>query len=460
MASKKELSFKKYAAPRNGGRWCKKIDGTLHYFGTGKSKSDTKSYQQSLSKYRAFRDNELVEDHTRWLARAFFETKLEGYYGKDAPAVIERIRSGNSPSASEAVDDEQEEGLDDFGETTGDDRKQPTLPELLAQIDRRSYLEGLSKPKAHAESGRVKIGDYIDMWLSEQRSHWRSGGMKEKSFVSKEHGIKTFRDFVRDASFGGLQAVESMLSGYRAGLIEKLEQGTYKGNTVNDKLKFLRQFIKWCYERRILSELPRVMGSVTKQVKTVKGGKPLAHSVVAKLWEGADDRMKCWIAIALNCGFKNIDVAETLGDHIQGGRLLAMRHKEPVPMNYKLWPITQEFISETRQDCIGQPRLFMNKVGRPIVRDRSDGLGKLFGKLAKRVGVKATFQQLRDTGAEFVRSWCRQNSIPGQGLVQLYLAHRDGSTAQYYLSNDPRDVQAEVLDEATDALAASLRLQT
>lgn len=44
-------------------------------------------------------------------------------------------------------------------------------------------------------------------------------------------------------------------------------------------------------------------------------------------------------------------------------------------------------------------------------------------------------------------------------VIQLYLAHKDASTAAYYLSNRAEDVRTEELDTATDKLGAWLGLE-
>lgn len=450
MASKRELSFKKYAKPRKGGRWYRKINGKERYYGTGKSKADRESYNDALAKYRSERDKEVVEAQVEDMAKAFFRGKLKAYYGDDALGQLQS-RSQNEEGGPAPLPGD----LDEWAPSQEDDRHQPGLTDVMLMIERQARRKVLAPTK---EEGAKTISDHIDAWLAEEAGRFKAGEIQEVSFLSKSHGIKTFRDFVDGAVFGEPVAVEALLSDYRTLLLGKLEQDQLKGNTVNDKLKFMRQFVKWSYSRRVLHEVPRVMEAVTKQVKVEKGGQPLTWDEVHRLWDHADDRMRCWIALSLNCGFKNLDVAETVGEHIQGGRLLAMRHKEPVPMNYKLWPVSQELIAKTRQDRSGQARLFINKVGNPIVRVGSDNLGSAFKRLTKRAGVIATFEQLRDTGAEFVRTWSRQQKIAGHFLVQLYLAHKDDSTAQYYVSNDPRDVQADVLDQVTDALEKTANL--
>ena len=381
------------------------------------------------------------------MAKAFFRGKIKAYYGDEG---LKRLEAGMPLEA----DHVGEQGLEHGGEWPLEgDEHQPSLTDVMLMIERQARRQ-VKKP---ADDGVLTIGKHIDKWLAGERGRFRAREIQEKSLVSKEQGIKTFRDFVGEDAFGEAQAVEELLSDYRTLLLSKLERGEFKGNTVNDKLKFLRQFIKWCYSQRVLNEMPRVMEDVTKQVRVEKGGQPLEWSDIQRLWEHADDRMRCWIALALNCGFKNRDIAEMRANHITEGRLIAVRHKTKVPMNVKLWPLVLELIEQTREDSSASDRLFVNKEGGPLVRDRSDNLGAAFRLVAQRAGVNATFQQLRDTGAEFVRTWSRKNRISDRRVVQLYLAHKDVSTAQHYLSNDPRDTQADELDQATDAMAEKLR---
>lgn len=53
--SKLELTWQPYSG-RQGGRWCKHIDGQRHYFGTAKSKSDQHAYRRALAVYRLEQD--------------------------------------------------------------------------------------------------------------------------------------------------------------------------------------------------------------------------------------------------------------------------------------------------------------------------------------------------------------------------------------------------------------------
>lgn len=460
MASRLELTFKKYGRDRDGGRWCKKINGRLQYFGSGSTKSDRKSYSTALKKYRRFCERQIIESEIEGSATAFFRGRLKAVHGENWRDELKRLKVKGSASGDLETGMSMGDGLDgvDYvAEGEADGLAGPSLVDVMLMVER--HANRTVKESAKKAPGEVTISGHIDAWLENERQRRDSGDIVEMSFVSKQNGIETFRSFVAEATFGDAPQVESLLADYRTLLLTAFNEKRYSGNTVNDKTKFLGQLIKWCYQRRVLNELPRSLGQVTRKVATVKGGEPLGNAVIESLWAVADDRMRCWIALALNCGFKNRDIGELTGRDIVRGRLLTRRHKTGVPMNVKLWPLTLELLERTRQDDVDPDALlFVNRVGAPLVRDRTDRVGYAFRALAKRAGVKATFQQFRDTGAEFVKSWCRKNGHAGGTWVQLYLAHKDNSTAQFYVSNDPRDAQADVLDQATDALEKTMNL--
>lgn len=454
--AKRELFFKKYGGERQGGRWCKKIDGKLEYFGTARSASDRQGYREARAKYHAFRDRraarlEAVATYGP-AAQAYLHARTKEVFGDAFEAELERITS------KQVVDHEADDAEDPvYAQMRAQERQ--SLDDLMYLIERPSILERFAANQADRTPPEgATIADHIEAWLEQQRANWGNGEITEKSYVSKRYGIATLREYARQGVFGSAQEVELFLGKYRLLLLQRQRAGKYAANTVNDKLKFLRQFIKWCYECRVLHELPRSLEKVSKNVPVQKGGQPLTKAQVRKLYRQADERMRAWITLGLNCGFKNRDIAELRGRDIRSGRLMTLRHKTQVPMNMKLWPLTQRLIGRTRQGDGDADLLYVNREGQPVTRDRSDNLGAAFRKLASAAGGDATFQQLRDTGAEFVRTWNRERGQADGALVQLYLAHKDSSTAQFYVSQAPEDVRAPVLDEATDALSEWLGL--
>ncbi len=101
--------------------------------------------------------------------------------------------------------------------------------------------------------------------------------------------------------------------------------------------------------------------------------------------------------------------------------------------------------------CFG--RLFLNEYGHALVTDTgSDTVGREFKKVARRAKLPVTFQQFRDTSAQAIKDASMRSGRLDPALIQLFLAHRDHSTAAYYLSDDPKAMVTNTLDTALQQL--------
>ncbi len=63
----------------------------------------------------------------------------------------------------------------------------------------------------------------------------------------------------------------------------------------------------------------------------------------------------------------------------------------------------------------------------------------------------ATFEQLRDTSTQAVEQYLMGRGLD-QSMKQVFLAHKDSSTAAYYTSNDLRLMNTAMLDQIIDHL--------
>ena len=162
------------------------------------------------------------------------------------------------------------------------------------------------------------------------------------SWVDKEKGIKTFREFIKSDRFSKDQAgVDKMLMDYRAYLLRCMDDPTSRinsPNTFNDKTKFCKQFIVWCWKSSVLKDQPRRLEDFAVKLHVEKKGHPLNLDDIAKLWAAAGPKMKCYIAMGLNFGFKNGDITSTTGKMIRGKRLGSVGKR-------CIWPITDDTVS-------------------------------------------------------------------------------------------------------------------
>lgn len=216
-------------------------------------------------------------------------------------------------------------------------------------------------------------------------------------------------------------------------------------------------FIRWCHENYHIKEVPRNLRTVLKAAPVDRGGKPIPLADLRKLWDAADPQMRCFICLGLNCGFKNSDVSALRRDEVINGRVIKRRGKTGVPMNYKLWGVTQRLIEQTgnREGDL----LLTCQNGEPLTQQDRCMLGRRFGELAKSVGVQATFSQLRDNGADAIRAYTMRQGRIDPALVQIYLAHKDSSTASFYVSNDPHAMETAALDRALEAIEKEFGLE-
>ncbi|MFA7238008.1 MAG: hypothetical protein WC058_14185 [Phycisphaeraceae bacterium] len=282
-------------------------------------------------------------------------------------------------------------------------------------------------------------------------------------YRSAKVGLKTFQQFVGNRVWSDDQTNEKLLADYRTYLESKVQDGSYKPNTFNDKLKFLKLHVKWLYRQRLIPELPRNLQEVGVKARTIKQGHPLTLEQVQQLWAVAAPRERCWMVLGLNCGYYSKDISDLIPKDmtVAPGYVARMRQKKDVPSKHLLWAVTCNLIEECRfkgQDAATKS-LFLSKNHTVLNEAGRDLVGIFFKKLVDRAKIKAVFSQFRDTGAEFVENYARQHTPYDPSLTQLYLAHRDNRTAQYYLSNDPAVMQVPALDQALAAMEKHFNLE-
>jgi hypothetical protein len=240
-------------------------------------------------------------------------------------------------------------------------------------------------------------------------------------------------------------------------------RGEYKPNTFNDKVKHLKRHFRWLYEQRLVVETPRNLNNACAKIKAEKKGKPLSVDEVAAIWEVAKPRVRCWIALGLNCGFYSKDISDLVPSSVdaQPGYVCRRRAKSDVPSRHLLWKVTQQLIQMSRytgRDAC-EHRLFMSANKTVMNEAGRDLIGRQFIATAKKAKVPATFAQVRDTGAEFIEQYARNLNTYDPALTQLYLTHSDNRTATYYLSNDPTTMKVPQLDKALRVMDRHFKLK-
>lgn len=466
-------------------RWRKRIDGDDHWFGSGRGVSDRVSYRKALKRYRAFMDRreQAIEAADRGI-----EVQQASPLGELSPEGIGYLLA-LAKVADPSID------------TSALDKKNPFLrPEQIVKLSdedsfrlRATYTHTVAThPKAQVREnrpaephGKTPMDTVLDNFIREQEhrhkltlnapdSIHRNQRLGSSALRQIKHSIEFLRTALREANITDLDepGVEKALADYRSQLDKRVAAGTMTGQSVDGRLKAVRPLFEWAWRNRHINDQPRNLHSVLAKHARASTAKPVDLAVIRKLWESADDRMRTFMALALNCGFYAMDISTLKPEHItDDGYIARLRHKTTVPTKFKLWPITQQLIQKTRDDRRGgdtKGLLFIRRKRTgllPWVHEKPNGNGKYdalareFKKLRDDVGVKVAWSQLRDTGAH----WIEHYAMNGDGandptLVSHFLGHSDTRMAKLYLQQDPAKLNRPKLDAAIDWWGEQLKL--
>ena len=189
---------------------------------------------------------------------------------------------------------------------------------------------------------------------------------------------------------------------------------------------------------------------------------------VTAMTTGLPLRWRCYVALCLNCGFTQIDLANLRKDQIdlEAGRVIfrrtkTKRHKSAPKVNYKLWPVTIDLLKKTMSD--DPVYFFTTKNGNQLRTEelvdgkikRWDTVGSAWDKMRRRSRVPdKPFKYLRKTGS----NWLRYHE-EFASLQQTYLAQAPSSVAGKHYTAYPGKPHA-FFDRAIDALGEHFGVMT
>jgi hypothetical protein len=219
--------------------------------------------------------------------------------------------------------------------------------------------------------------------------------------------------------------------------------------TAKNSLSTLRWFLVWADETDRWTA-PRRLNKLFKQVRfkeTLPGeDAEVPHfklDQLTALWTTADDRLRTWIALGLNCAFGSMELATLKRSEIKLGtqpHIARHRQKSNVYGKWMLWPETVELL-KANVERTGELAL-LSETGMPLVAESLDGRSDLIHKpwmrLAGRADVTGTFKLLRKTAAWMIKK------IAGLETSEMMLAHIEGSASGTGKMNKhyaPRDWQ-------------------
>lgn len=412
-------------------RWYKKIQGRFCYFGSGSSISDRESYRKAVAAY----DRYLEEAEERAWS---IDVPDRVWRDWSTPSIQPQRRSSEYGSIEEAMSDE--------------DKRRKIL----------AIVNGTPAPQ------RNRVAEIASTFITEceQRLDMTEAGtapssqtMSRGNYYATKSNTTAFVTYVetiaRRRTLGDAIQLENLLKGYRDYLVGLMSNGSIATATVNNRLRDCRKFIRWAYQNRHIESEPRNMSNVTASLSVKPNPKPVNIDTIAKVYANADNLLKTFILLGINCAMyeseiSSLTINDIYIDKDDNKYIASHRSKTGVPYKIMLWDITYKHITDNGN---AEGLLFTSATGNAL--DKRHIICERLRKLTKQLGVSLTFSQLRDTTATLIERIAEREGMPE--LTSMILAHSDNRTAKYYASKSPRQIDSSALDKAIVELYESYK---
>jgi len=324
-------------------------------------------------------------------------------------------------------------------------------------------------PVVRQANGPIPISDLRDAYLASRLEAVEDGRLSGGALANDRYLTGLFVDFckknnaamVADAiSPDNLNAYKKWLK-KRATSSRTLWHGTY----------MVKALITWGWRQEKIESVPRMLDDFRKVQLDPPSPVIFTRDEITTLLNGASDRLKLYILLALNGGYTQKDIATLEPKMVlwQEHMVDRVRHKTMkrttgggTPQKMRLWSSTERLLKQfaDKRDEL----LLRTEDDRPVVweeiRDggrvlRVDSVRLSFHRLTERCGIKGkSFKDFRKTGATAIRNEYKPDGVRANTnaeLMKLYLAHAEERMARHYNAGDWQELFA-----ATDWLGSHL----
>ncbi len=318
----------------------------------------------------------------------------------------------------------------------------------------RKYLEFLQEREAtkpvEVDVEDATVSDIAEKYLQNLSNRYERGEVSAGHVEQNRCFLQDFVDRIGNAKRLG-EICELDLEDYRNETL-RLPTSAATGHriclrTAKGRLKVVMVLFRWAYKMFLTSRLPRNIDSLSKVTKNGNGAqqpkvKTFTIEELQDMWANANGRTRCYIALALNCGMGQKDIADLRNKEVDWGNgyIERGRSKTNVQSKHKLWSVTLDLLKQHRSTQGDEDRVLLGKNGLSLVRSEltkmqmkhTDAIGHIFVRLLKKQGLHNTgrgFYSLRKTGAS-----CIEKIDPL--ATEMYLAHAEPGMKKAYAQRD------------------------
>ena len=485
--------------PDGKGRWKKVYRGKPYYFEGGNGKSDYVAYRAALEAWQRLKLTLDVEAEVSKPHRGAYEDAIrqwEGVYAWakeqedeavmaaaatrladlrarlalpkpgplnpfDRPArkdhltwapLLDWMAQDLGPDVGQVSDAEAEAFCEHIGVDV-QDLQAHRLRGVLAHVVKTAVWRDRLKTQRRKQDGvphELTVASQVEAYVTVRGRSGITAGAVENI---RRH-LNRFSDFVEPTTEVEALTAKSLddFHGHLVGLVDQRELTAVSARNL---LQTVRGWLRWAWERQLLPELPRNLNTPAHRIRPeLKAVKPVSLEDLKRLYAAATEPLRLYMLLALNTGMTQVDVADMRPEQVdfKAGTLTRRRGKTKgfgsVPtVVYPLWPESLRLLKELRSTS--QERLLVAPQGGPLKHEshrdgrlaKHDFIGQAFGRLAHRIGAKASFKGLKKTSATLLRGHPSYN-----GLEALFLDHAARSTADKHYAAVPTALFAEAVN--------------
>jgi len=312
--------------------------------------------------------------------------------------------------------------------------------------DRRA---GVVHPRRDAGEP-VRLRDVVNEFLAEKRGRVDSGELAARSWADY---YATCADVV--AAFGKNRDITRLgpkdFAELRASMAARVNVVSLTGFIVKARMIFTYAFDIGLIDRPVVygKAFDRPKKESIRKHKKAKGKKDVTAADAWKLIDAADPQLRAMILLGLNGGMGATDCSTLTRSILEArpGWIDHPRAKTATERRFPLWPETVAALAAAEtarpdpKDPANADRVFLTRTGKPWVRfdgsmaaegdegrrSTMDAVAWQFTKLAKRVGVRASFYAMRHTFRT------QADAVLDRGAVDLIMGHTNPTMADHYV---------------------------
>lgn len=226
----------------------------------------------------------------------------------------------------------------------------PTLPVHSIETGSQASIDGYKGKYEHAP--QLLVGQQ-ERYLEHLGSQVELGQITYARFRQVKWSCDRLLAWIGKNKKAEHLGAEQITTNYYAHLARLVKEGKLAPRSGNALFADYKMFVEWLWRQKlnkehILPELPRNLRFQKKFVVPRTEPKIFTDEQIKTLFDASSPHLKCYIALALNCGYRNIDILTLRQKHLQGSRIVRNRHKTGVPTNHLLWTTTSALIEQIR----------------------------------------------------------------------------------------------------------------